>query len=223
MLQNRFHPLDQFTIDDKVYDAESHNSDNINRVHRKVNKQAGPVSFISTNNLLVDFEEVYDKVNCKQDMSIKNHVGGDNNTKNKGECVSKYGSNNYTDKYELELSFKSKYRKKIAEAKDCEIFNLWDTQNEGKFVFIPLGDQMLPIYDAKNPLMDNIIELHEAVKSVDKFNFTGSQIQVKSQLRLEIWDQYLADYWDKQLLCLIRYGFPLEGFPLAISLIIINH
>ena len=44
-----------------------------------------------------------------------------------------------------------------------------------------------------------------------------SQIQVPSQLNPDVWDEYLMDYWDKQLGFLIRYGFPLdfkEGSPL---------
>ena len=38
----------------------------------------------------------------------------------------------------------------------------------------------------------------------------SSQIQVKSQLNPDIWERFLDGYWDKQLLYLIRYGFPLD-------------
>ena len=38
----------------------------------------------------------------------------------------------------------------------------------------------------------------------------SSQIQVKSQLNPDVWEKFLEGYYDKQLLYLIRYGFPLD-------------
>ena len=38
----------------------------------------------------------------------------------------------------------------------------------------------------------------------------ASQIQVKSQLNPDVWEQCLEGYWDSQLCHLIRYGFPLD-------------
>ena len=41
-------------------------------------------------------------------------------------------------------------------------------------------------------------------------NFLGSRTPVSSQLNVEEWAKVLGDYWDKQLIELIRYGFPLD-------------
>ena len=41
-------------------------------------------------------------------------------------------------------------------------------------------------------------------------NFLGSQIRVDSELKIENWEVMLEDYWDKQLLFLLKYGFPLD-------------
>ena len=42
------------------------------------------------------------------------------------------------DKYELDLRFRPRHRHKIQEAKNCQIFKLWDSQTQDKFGFIPL-------------------------------------------------------------------------------------
>ena len=47
------------------------------------------------------------------------------------------------DKYDLELKFKSRHRQHIAEAKDNHIFQLWDKQDNDKYGFIPLRDQII--------------------------------------------------------------------------------
>ena len=36
------------------------------------------------------------------------------------------------------------------------------------------------------------------------------QIQIQSQLKPDVWQKYLTNYWDSQLLLLLRYGFPLD-------------
>ena len=41
-------------------------------------------------------------------------------------------------------------------------------------------------------------------------NFMQVRIPVKSQLNVAAWKKYLYSYWDKQLIDLIQYGFPLE-------------
>ena len=40
--------------------------------------------------------------------------------------------------------------------------------------------------------------------------FFKSQLQVPSQLKADVWEKYLQQYWHKQLQYLIRYGFPLD-------------
>ena len=36
------------------------------------------------------------------------------------------------------------------------------------------------------------------------------QIQIQSQLKPDVWQKYLTNYWDSQLVLLLRYGFPLD-------------
>ena len=55
------------------------------------------------------------------------------------------------------------------------------------------------------------IELHRKVKLYNKPNFLGARIPVHSQLNVDQWKRYLVDYWDKQLLEFLQFGFPL-GF-----------
>ena len=114
------------------------------------------------------------------------------------------------DKYDLELRFKPKYRQRISEAKHICMFKNWDNQMEDKYGFVPLGDILVPERNDKNPTIQNIKTLHQAVKNSKNFNFVESQIQVESQLNPDVWDKYLKDYWDEQLCYLIRYGFPLD-------------
>ena len=41
-------------------------------------------------------------------------------------------------------------------------------------------------------------------------NFLGVRTPVNSQLKVEVWEKYLGDYWDKQVVHLLKYGFPLD-------------
>ena len=54
------------------------------------------------------------------------------------------------------------------------------------------------------------IKLYDITRKEITFNFMFSQIQVKSQLNPDLWEKILEGYWDKQLLYLIRYEFPLD-------------
>ena len=114
---------------------------------------------------------------------------------------------NMQDKYDLALTFKAKHKEKLDKAKVSKIFKDWDTQTVGKFGFIPVSQQILPV-DQK-PDRD-MLEVHKKVKNKGTYNFLGAQICVPSQLRHEAWENNLEKYWDKQLIHLIRYGFPLS-------------
>ena len=114
------------------------------------------------------------------------------------------------DKYDLELNFKPRHRQRIAHAKNNTTFNLCDKQTNDKYGFISLGDQILPEKNEKNKINLDRKKLHQIVKNSDKSNFMDAQIEVPSQLNPDRWEDYLTDYWDKQLCYLIRYGFPLD-------------
>ena len=51
-----------------------------------------------------------------------------------------------------------------------------------------------------------------------------AQIPVQSQLNINSWEKHLSNYWDKQLIFLIKYGFPLNFNPdITLNHTIINH
>ena len=54
------------------------------------------------------------------------------------------------------------------------------------------------------------IQLHNKIKESKIPNFLGEQIRVKTELNVKNWEKYAAEYWDKQLIFLITYGFPLD-------------
>ena len=79
------------------------------------------------------------------------------------------------------------------------------------FGFIPKSH--LQIYNGKPKSYDvipDIIQTHIMVRNSGSPNFLGCRIPVKSNLKCDIWDSYLAQYWDQQLPDLLRYGFPLD-------------
>ena len=114
------------------------------------------------------------------------------------------------DKYELVLEVKKKNKDKIQVATSDPTFQKWAEQNPDNFGYIPLGPLLLPQTDKKKFCCTDPIKLYDITKNQNSFNFMSSQIQVKSQLNPDIWDKFLEGYWDKQLLYLIRYGFPLD-------------
>ena len=115
-----------------------------------------------------------------------------------------------TDKYELDLQFRPCHREHIASARNCNTFNLWNSQTQDKFGFIPLGDLTLPSIDLQKYSQENIFDIHRWIKVSGTHNFMQTQIQIQSQLKPDVWQKYLTNYWDSQLLLLLRYGFPLD-------------
>ena len=96
---------------------------------------------------------------------------------------------------------------------DCQlqIFQKWREQSDFDFGFIPLGEQQMPTnLDINVRHTENLIEIHEIVKNTKKPNFMQARIPVTSQLNVEVWQELLKDYWDQQLLQLLRFGFPLD-------------
>ena len=114
------------------------------------------------------------------------------------------------DKFELSLISRPQNRTRINNAKNTDIFRLWDSQNHQKFRFIPLSDLALPSVDKRIPLHGSLLQARYDVSKEGNYNFMGAQIQIPSQLNPDVWQDYLIDYWDKQLPYLIRYGFPLD-------------
>ena len=118
--------------------------------------------------------------------------------------------NNTPDKYELDFQFRPRHREVIASAHNCDTFKLWNSQTQDKFGFIPLGDLIMPAINLQKHSQETIFDIHRCIKVSGTHNFMKTEIQIQSQLKPEIWQKYLTNYWDSQLLLLIKYGFPLD-------------
>ena len=114
------------------------------------------------------------------------------------------------DKYALPLLMKEKQSEILKIASGNPTFERLKVQNDQKFGYIPLANQKIPIYNRNRFLDLDPIQLHNKMKKSNIPNFLGEQIRVKTELRVENWEKYAADYWDKQLIFLIKYGFPLD-------------
>ena len=56
----------------------------------------------------------------------------------------------------------------------------------------------------------SLLQIHDIVKKSGKPNFLKARIPIQSQLKVEAWEEALGNYWDRQLLELIKFGFPLD-------------
>ena len=55
------------------------------------------------------------------------------------------------------------------------------------------------------------LQAHKFITKTGKPNFLAARIPVRSQLNIDKWRAYLAQYWDEQLVDLLQYGFPLDA------------
>ena len=104
----------------------------------------------------------------------------------------------------------NKNKEMLRIAKGNDTFEQWNDQNSQKFGFIPLADFNIPVQDKNVSLDVSHLQRHEIVKNSGKHNFMGPQILVPSQLNIEKWEEVLKGYWDRQLIYLLKYGFPLD-------------
>ena len=91
----------------------------------------------------------------------------------------------------------------------CTDFKTWKSQSDFEFGFVPLSNLLAP----KSHIVNNIsdpIQQHYHVKSTGLPNFLSARIQLQSQLNVDYWEAVLKDYWDQQLVQLLRFGFPLD-------------
>ena len=103
---------------------------------------------------------------------------------------------------------KSKDLLKVASGNST--FKKWNEQTHLKFGFIPLADFNIPECDKNVKVEASPLERHRLVVESGKHNFLGPQIIVPSQFKIKNWETALEGYWDRQLLYLIKYGFPLD-------------
>ena len=93
---------------------------------------------------------------------------------------------------------------------DENIHQLWNSQVDFKFGFVPLQKQVLPSSDlCTNNYSGSLLQIHK-VRKCGKPNFLQARIPIQSQLKVEAWEEALGGSWDRQLLELIKFGFPLD-------------
>ena len=56
----------------------------------------------------------------------------------------------------------------------------------------------------------NLVEIHEKVIESGMYNFQGCKIPINEKIDIDFMDRMLGDYCDKEVLPLLRYGFPIE-------------
>ena len=56
----------------------------------------------------------------------------------------------------------------------------------------------------------DILQAHQIIRHTGVPNFLNALIPVATQLKLEAWSRHLPTYWNRQLVDLIRFGFPLD-------------
>ena len=115
-----------------------------------------------------------------------------------------------TSKYDLPLRFKDKKLDHTNLMASCPTLQLWDKQNAFKFGFIPMGELDVPPTSSPSNINADPLTLHTMIKDSGDHNFKKCQINVKSQLNPDVWDELLTGYWDSQLPLFVRFGFSLD-------------
>ena len=100
----------------------------------------------------------------------------------------------------------------------CDDYNNCLSQTGTLSGFVPLT----PLQTYNGPTVDwaripDIIEAHKIVTKTDFPNIMAARIAVQGQLNIKNWKKYLCNYWDKQLIDLLTFGFPLD-FDRSVSL-----
>ena len=94
---------------------------------------------------------------------------------------------------------------------DTPIFQKWREQGGFQFGFVPLQEQIMPKCHEINDCSHlSFLQIHNIVKSTGRPNFLQAHVPVNSQLKIEAWEQELTEYWDQQLLELVKFGFSLD-------------
>ena len=72
---------------------------------------------------------------------------------------------------------------------------------------MPLND--LVVYIGEDVIWADVPNI-KIFKNSAMSNFIGARIPVGGQFNIIAWKSYLTGYWDKQILDLLQYGFPLD-------------
>ena len=119
--------------------------------------------------------------------------------------------NELDDKYSSLNLIKSCHEGKSVPACNAITHELWKSQTDFNFGFIPLGDFCLSDSNEINYMVNNCpITAHKIVKQYNNPNYLGTRLKVYSRLNLDEWKKELVGYWGTQLIDLLYFGFPLD-------------
>ena len=94
---------------------------------------------------------------------------------------------------------------------DAQSYEKWKAQSDFNFGFITMGEFRLSGSQEIHEMSHYCpIEAHLIAKQYQKPNYLGARLKADSQLNLNAWKMPLLDYWDKQLIDLLYFGFPLD-------------
>ena len=151
---------------------------------------------------------------CKSDTGVSSESQNVNdvNSNSDEEYVKLYDVKNQRgDKYlNAFLTSHDTKRCMAAYVSNCEKYKLWKMQTGKNFGFIPLGDFILPDHEKLGPKFESPVAQYNRVKVTGPPNFLSARTPVRSQLNVDAWQKHLVNYWDDQLIHLIKYGFPLD-------------
>ena len=117
----------------------------------------------------------------------------------------------FEDKFASEIICANVKNKKAWGEIRTPIFDLWRDQVDFTFGFVPLEEQVMLTANIPNSVFSgSLLHAHELVKATGKPNYLQARIPIQSQLNVEQWEEALVGYWDRQLLDLLKYGFPLD-------------
>ena len=120
----------------------------------------------------------------------------------------------FDDKFATSVMFFNYKKAKIDPIQiNYPIFHLWHNQVDYNFGFVPLQPQVMPDSELQDTVFSgSLLEVHEIVKMTEKPNFLQARIPIQSQLNVKAWEKALEGYWDRQLLELVKFGFPLDFY-----------
>ena len=196
-----------------VVKVRSHKCDA--RVMEAVNSDAIHAEGKVTSNNVTSNEPVLSRsefVNEQVEKSSSQYKQGDCTSKDSGnDKILFYVNNHGNDKFAHAILHKIAGRT-VVPSPNCVTFKHYKDQSNYDFGFVLLTDQILPTdEDIEKCSFVSIVELHEHVKSRGVPNFWGARIPLSSQLHVDKWEEFLQGYWDKQLVHLLKFGFPV-GF-----------
>ena len=162
---------------------------------------------------LADIEDEY----CDDNMQIVNQYMVDDDCSFAAlgigvhDLVDPYTTFDKNVKFDTLLVKRKMSHDTISQVKACKGYKACKNQMGESFGVIPLSP--LLVYTGQNTSNNRVCDpllTHRLVRQSGCPNFLGCRIPVDSKLHIKNWRSYLHDFWDKQLVDLLEYGFPLN-------------